>query len=92
MGSASRMLKMFEPMTLPTHRSGSLRIAAMIDVTNSGRLVPNATTVRPTTSGYIPCASAIPEATRTRDAPPRNSVVRLANKDKTVVMKPSYLG
>ena len=42
-----KMLKMLEPMTLPTAISGFLLYAATADVASSGSDVPTATTVRP---------------------------------------------
>ena len=41
------MLKMLEPTTLPMARSFSPFLDATMEVTSSGRDVPNATTVRP---------------------------------------------
>ena len=40
MGNTTSALKLFEPTTLPTHASDSLFSAAIIEVTNSGILVP----------------------------------------------------
>jgi len=43
-GRTSMVLNRLEPITLPTHKSASFLSAAMMDVTNSGKLVPIATT------------------------------------------------
>ena len=43
----ARMLKRFEPMTLPTATSACRRIAAITVVASSGSEVPMATMVRP---------------------------------------------
>ena len=53
-GNTTSVLKMFDPMTLPSARSDSCRIAAMIVVTSSGMLVPMATTNKPTTACDTP--------------------------------------
>ena len=48
------MLKMLEPMTLPTTMSASFLRAATIDVASSGNDVPSATIVKPIISGLMP--------------------------------------
>ena len=48
------MLKMLEPITLPTAMSASLRMAATSEVASSGSDVPTATTVRPMTTWDTP--------------------------------------
>ena len=53
-GSTNKRLKMLEPIMFPTHRSASFLIAAIIEVTSSGRLVPIATRAIPTMVGEIP--------------------------------------
>ncbi len=45
-----RILKIFEPTTFPTAISDSFFIDATIEVNNSGKLVPTATTVNPITA------------------------------------------
>ena len=50
---------MFEPMTLPTARSGWRRTAATIDVTSSGSEVPTATIVSPILSVPSPICPAM---------------------------------
>jgi hypothetical protein len=63
-------LKMLEPTTLPTAMSElPLRPACRLTA-SSGELVPNATTVRPITSGEMPAIAARDEAPRTRSSPP----------------------
>ncbi len=57
-----QMLKMLLPMILPTIRSVSLRLAAVIVVISSGREVPKATIVRAITRSEIPIAEARKEA------------------------------
>ena len=45
--STNRILKILEPITFPSAISTSFFLAATIDVTSSGRLVPIATMVSP---------------------------------------------
>ena len=45
---------MFEPTTLPTATSGLPPVTDPIVTASSGKLVPKATTVRPTTTGLMP--------------------------------------
>lgn len=52
------MLKMLEPITLPTATSLAPLSAAEILTVNSGALVPNATMVRPMIRGGIPKISS----------------------------------
>ena len=49
-----RILKIFEPITLPTAISLSPFFAAIIEVTNSGSDVPKATIVRPIKASLRP--------------------------------------
>ena len=57
-----QILKILLPMMLPTIRSVSLRRAATIVVTSSGKDVPNAMMVRATTLSEMPIVVAIEEA------------------------------
>ena len=61
----NKMLKMFEPTMLPTAISGCFFKAATMQVTNSGRLVPIATTVSPIilSEMFNICAISIAELT-----------------------------
>ena len=65
-----RILKMLEPMTFPNAISTSFFLAATIDVTSSGRLVPSATIVSPIRFWLIPNPVAIVEAPSTTKSPP----------------------
>ena len=81
----SRMLKMLLPTTLPIAMSDApLRTADTLTAI-SGELVPNATTVRPTTSGEMPADSAILDAPRTSPSAPATSRIRPATSIKIVV-------
>jgi len=60
--STMQILKMLLPIMLPTRSSFSLRRAAVIVVTSSGREVPKATTVRAIMRSEMPIASARVEA------------------------------
>jgi len=70
-----RMLKIFEPTTLPTAMSGWRRRAAITEVANSGMLVPADTTVRPMTASLTPQsrAMATAETTNRRDPATRRT-------------------
>ena len=57
-----QILKMLLPIMLPTKSSFSLRLAAVIVVTSSGREVPSATTVRAIIRSEIPIAEAMKDA------------------------------
>ena len=61
---------MLEPTTLPMARSFSPFLDATMDVTSSGRDVPNATTVRPISVSDRPKLAAISEALSTTKLPP----------------------
>ena len=65
MPRTNSILKMFEPTMLPIAISDSPLRAAIILVTNSGKLVPNATTVNPITRSDIPIYCAISTADST---------------------------
>ena len=60
------MLKMVDPMMFPYARSVAPRAAAPMLTASSGRLVPIATTVSPTTAVEIRASKAIRVAPRTR--------------------------
>lgn len=70
MPSTKRILKTFEPITFPRAISISFFLAATIDVTSSGRLVPRATIVMPIRLSDIPKLRAISEAPSTTIFPP----------------------
>ena len=61
---------MLEPITFPSAISTSFFLAATIEVTSSGRLVPNATIVRPIRVWLNPNPAAIDEAPLTTKSPP----------------------
>ena len=69
--STNKILKMFEPITLPITNWFSPFLKAVSDVTSSGQEVPIATMVKPTNVSLIPKASAIDEALSTTKSPPR---------------------
>jgi hypothetical protein len=58
MPSTKQMLQIFEPTTLPIAMPPWPLQLALILTTNSGALVPKATTVKPITSGLIPSLMA----------------------------------
>ena len=68
--STNRILKMFDPITLPITSWFSPFLKAVIDVTSSGKDVPIATIVKPTNVSLIPSAIAIAEALSTTKSPP----------------------
>ena len=69
--NTNKMLKMFDPMTLPIINSFSPFFKAVSEVTSSGKEVPIATMVKPTNVSLIPRAIAIAEALSTTKSPPR---------------------
>ncbi len=76
------MLAMLLPTTLPTARSRSPRRTAMTETASSGREVPTATTVRPTTRLLTPIAEATLTAPSTsREAPATSSPTPAATKN-----------
>ncbi len=81
----SRMLKMLLPTTLPIAMSDAPVRTAETLTAISGELVPNATTVRPTTSGEIPADSAIREAPRTSPSAPATRRITPATSMTTVI-------
>jgi hypothetical protein len=66
----NRMLKMFEPTTLPRLTSALPDSDAPTLTAISGALVPKATTVRPMTIGAMPSRVAIDDAPRTSHSAP----------------------
>jgi hypothetical protein len=77
----SRMLKTLLPTTFPMAMSDTpLRTADTLTAI-SGELVPNATTVSPTTSGEIPADNAIRDAPRTSPSAPATSRTGLRQQD-----------
>ena len=66
-----RMLKIFDPTTLPIAMSDCFRKAATTLVASSGRLVPAATTVRPITASDTPQDFAKAVAPSTNSCEPR---------------------
>ena len=68
-----QMLKILLPIMLPTIRSVSLRRAATMVVTSSGKDVPNAIIVRATTLSEMPIVVAIEEALLTMSWLPMTS-------------------
>ena len=69
--STNKILKMFEPITLPITIWFSPFFKAVSEVTSSGKEVPIATIVKPTNVSLIPSAIAISEALFTTKSPPR---------------------
>ena len=66
----NRILNRFEPITLPNASSFSPFFDATMEVTSSGREVPNATIVSPTRVSVIPKEMAIALALSTTRLPP----------------------
>ena len=71
----SRMLAMLEPMTLPSAMPAEPFRLAFTDMTSSGSDVPNATIVKPTTSGETPSFVAIYTAASIVQSPPFISMI-----------------
>ena len=69
-------LKMLLPTTLPRAMSAWPESAAPTLTASSGALVPNATTVSPTTSGEMPKPTASREAPRTSSSAPATRMMR----------------
>ena len=68
--STIRILKTFDPTTLPTAISNSFFLAATMDVTSSGKDVPTEQMVSPTSVALIPKLVAMVEAESTTQSPP----------------------
>ena len=80
------MLKMLDPMMLPTAMSALSLNAATIDVASSGREVPTETIVRPITNSEIPIVLAINRAdSRIAKAPTISP--RCSNGDKSKILQ-----
>ena len=78
-----------EPTKLPTAISVSLRIAAKIDVTSSGRAVPIATTVKPITLSDILKYKAMFVAESTTKSPPyfnKNTPTTINNRENGILI------
>jgi hypothetical protein len=75
-------LKMLLPTTLPIAMSVVPFMTAPTDTATSGELVPNATTVRPTTSEETPSDNASFEAPRTSASAPMISAARPRTKNR----------
>jgi hypothetical protein len=63
----------FDPMTPPKNIACLPRLTAVMEVANSGTLVPNATIVSPTTLSETPSAIAIAEAPSTKKFEPTSN-------------------
>ena len=68
--STNRILKILEPITLPSAISSSFLRAATTEVTSSGRLVPQATIVSPIRFWLSPSFAATVDAPFTTKSPP----------------------
>ena len=85
-----QMLKMLLPMTLPTMRSVSPRLAAVIVVTSSGKEVPNATIVRAIMRSDTPMAVAIKVAELTTSCEPTTTPTRPTMTSKMEIGRDVY--
>ena len=74
--STIQMLKMLEPMMLPTRSSFSPRLAAVMVVTSSGNDVPSATIVSAIIRSDTPIADAMVEAESTTNWLPMTTPTR----------------
>ena len=83
-----RILKIFEPTTFPTAISSSFFLAATMDVTSSGRLVPKATMVSPIRVSESPAMRAILTAPSTTQSPPN----LMATMPPAMNMRQSQIG
>jgi len=79
-----RRLNRFEPITLPTAISHSPFLAATIEVTSSGKEVPQATMVSPISMGLIPKDAAIADAESTTQSPP--TIIRTIPTTKKIIL------
>lgn len=83
----SKILKTFEPRTLPTAMSDSFLSDAMIETTSSGRDVPTATRVKAMTRGSIPKKWAKMTADSiSRYAPPTTPAIPKTINNKFLVI------
>ena len=69
--NTNKILKIFDPNTLPKAISFSPFLAATKEVTSSGKEVPIATIVNPTNASDIPNCLAIKEELLTTQLPPK---------------------
>ena len=76
------MFKMLDPSTLPRAMSPCPVTAASRLTTNSGELVPNATTVSPATRGVRPIRRASELLPITRDSAPAVSMTIDSNRKR----------
>jgi len=74
-----KILKMLDPTTFPTARSTSFLVAAMIEVTSSGREVPIAITVAEIKNSLMFSCIAIVTAPSTTHLPPKYRASRPPN-------------
>ena len=72
----NRILKIVLPATLPSARSASPASADDALTANSGEVVQNDTTTRPTTSGDMPIVVARRDAPRTSNSAPMSNNTR----------------
>ena len=83
-------LKMLEPTTLAYAMSVDPTAAAFMLTANSGKLVPNATTVSPTTAVETPDSTAIETAPRTKKCPPPERIANPAISERSAVSIASW--
>ena len=82
---------MLLPITLPTAMSAWPAQAELRPTASSGELVPNATTVRPTTRGEMPSAIASRDAPRTSSSAPASSTANPAASSPIAVTSTRHL-
>lgn len=80
--STIQILKILLPMMLPTRSSFSPRLAAVMEVTSSGREVPKATTVNAMMRSEMPIVDAIVEAEFTTSSLPPTTPTRPSKTKK----------
>ncbi len=86
-----QILKILLPIMLPTRSSFSPRLAAVMEVTNSGKEVPKATTVKAMMRSEIPMVLAIVEAEFTTSWLPPTTPIR-PNRTKRNDLPSFHLG
>src|SRR5262245_51073522 len=86
-----RMLTRLVPTMLPTARPGLPCRTASTPTASSGRLVPSATTVRPTTMGLTPRCEASAAPPRTSRSAPRSSPASPATISRALDMAPDAM-
>ena len=87
----NKILKIFDPITLPIAISFSFLIDATTEVTSSGSDVPTATMVNPTNVSDIPNDIAIFEALSTTIVPPPIIATKPTAEKKILIIKFSLL-